>query len=40
MHISSPPLLRDNVYEALRADILACTLAPGQELREQDIAER
>jgi DNA-binding GntR family transcriptional regulator len=33
-------LLRDNVYDAVRADILACRLAPGEELREQDLAER
>jgi len=36
----SSPLLRDNVYEALRAEILACHLAPGDELREQELAER
>ena len=33
-------LLRDNVYESLRADILACRLAPGDDMREQDLAER
>jgi DNA-binding GntR family transcriptional regulator len=33
-------LLRDNIYDAVRADILACRLAPGEELREQDLAER
>src|SRR5215468_10343102 len=33
-------LLRDNVYESLRADILACRLAPGHDMREQDLAER
>lgn len=31
-------LLRDNVYDALRAAILGCALLPGQELREQDLA--
>jgi DNA-binding GntR family transcriptional regulator len=31
-------LLRDNIYDALRADILACRLAPGEEIREQDLA--
>jgi len=31
-------LLRDNIYDALRADILACRLAPGEEMREQDLA--
>src|SRR6201986_1132321 len=33
-------LLRDDVYERLRADILACQLAPGDDIREQDLAER
>src|SRR5262249_21532976 len=33
-------LLRENVYESLRADILACRLAPGDDMREQDLAER
>jgi DNA-binding GntR family transcriptional regulator len=33
-------LLRDNVYENLRADILACRLAPGDDMREQELAER
>jgi GntR family transcriptional regulator, rspAB operon transcriptional repressor len=33
-------LLRDNVYESLRADILNCRLAPGDDVREQDLAER
>jgi GntR family transcriptional regulator, rspAB operon transcriptional repressor len=33
-------LLRDNVYESLRADILTCRLAPGDDMREQDLAER
>ncbi len=32
--------LRDNVYEALRSAILACDLAPGEELRELDLAAR
>ncbi|MEG8048295.1 GntR family transcriptional regulator [Sphingomonas aerolata] len=31
-------LLRDNVYELIRSDILACVLAPGEQLREQDMA--
>jgi DNA-binding GntR family transcriptional regulator len=30
-------LLRDNVYESLRADILTCRLAPGDDMREQDL---
>ena len=33
-------LLRDNVYESLRADILTCRLAPGDDVREQDLALR
>ena len=33
-------LLRDNVYENLRSDILMCRLAPGDDMREQDLAER
>jgi DNA-binding GntR family transcriptional regulator len=33
-------LLRDNVYESLRADILSCRLAPGDDMREQDLALR
>jgi DNA-binding GntR family transcriptional regulator len=33
-------LLRDNVYGALRADILTCRLAPGEEIREQELAAR
>ncbi|WP_245333703.1 GntR family transcriptional regulator, partial [Bradyrhizobium guangdongense] len=33
-------LLRENIYDLLRSDILACRLAPGDEMREQDLAER
>src|SRR4029077_17329406 len=33
-------LLRDNVYENLRSDILTCHFAPGDDMREQDLAER
>jgi DNA-binding GntR family transcriptional regulator len=33
-------LLRDNVYESLRSDILTCRLAPGDDMREQELAER
>jgi DNA-binding GntR family transcriptional regulator len=33
-------LLRDNVYESLRSDILTCHLAPGDDMREQELAER
>jgi DNA-binding GntR family transcriptional regulator len=33
-------LLRDNVYESLRSDILSCRFAPGDDVREQELAER
>ncbi len=33
-------LLRDGIYEAVRADILACRLAPGRDMREEDLARR
>jgi DNA-binding GntR family transcriptional regulator len=33
-------LLRENVYRSLRADILSCRLAPGDDMREQELAER
>lgn len=33
-------LLRDNLYAALRSEIIDCRLSPGEELREQDLAER
>src|SRR3981081_663185 len=33
-------LLRDNVYENLRSDILTCRWAPGDDRREQELAER
>ena len=33
-------LLRENVYESLRSDILTCRLAPGNDIREQELAER
>ncbi|QIG97274.1 MULTISPECIES: GntR family transcriptional regulator [unclassified Bradyrhizobium] len=33
-------LLRDNIYENLRSDILSCHFAPGDEMREQELAER
>ena len=33
-------LLRDNVYENLRSDILTCHFAPGHDMREQELAER
>jgi DNA-binding GntR family transcriptional regulator len=33
-------LLRENIYDALRAEVLGCRLLPGQEIREQDLAAR
>jgi DNA-binding GntR family transcriptional regulator len=33
-------LLRDNIYDALRSDILSCRIAPGEDMREQDLAAR
>lgn len=34
------PLLREAVYEPLRADILSCRLPPGAEIREAELAAR
>ncbi|WP_158807975.1 GntR family transcriptional regulator [Beijerinckia sp. L45] len=33
-------LLRDDIYGSVRSDILACRLAPGEEMREQDLAAK
>ncbi|WP_336491226.1 GntR family transcriptional regulator [Methylobacterium nigriterrae] len=33
-------LLRDNIYQAIRSEILACRMPPGAEVREQELAER
>ena len=33
-------LLRDNVYESLRSDILTCHFAPGDDMREQELRRR
>jgi DNA-binding GntR family transcriptional regulator len=33
-------LLRDNVYDSLRSDILMCRIAPGDDIREHELAER
>lgn len=33
-------LLRDNIYHAIRSEILACRMPPGAEVREQELAER
>ena len=37
---NSAPLLRDNVYAAIRSEILLCRLAPGEDMRESDLAAR
>jgi DNA-binding GntR family transcriptional regulator len=34
------PLLRDSIYQSIRHAILTCEFQPGQELREQILAER
>jgi GntR family transcriptional regulator, rspAB operon transcriptional repressor len=34
------PLLRETVYAQLRADMISCTLAPGTEIREAELAAR
>src|SRR4051794_3201186 len=33
-------LLRDSIYNSIRRAILTCEIAPGQELREQELAAR
>jgi DNA-binding GntR family transcriptional regulator len=33
-------LLREKVYDQLRAEIIGCVLAPGLEIRENDLAQR
>jgi DNA-binding GntR family transcriptional regulator len=33
-------LLRESIYEQLRADILKCRLSPGADIREAELAER
>ena len=40
LQASGPRLLRESVYEQLRAEILHCTLAPGTEIREAELAAR
>ena len=37
---NSSRLLRETVYEQLRADMISCKLAPGAELREAELAAR
>ncbi|MGJ7916113.1 GntR family transcriptional regulator [Massilia sp. LXY-6] len=36
----SSPLLRESIYEQLRADILKCRIPPGGDIREAELAER
>jgi DNA-binding GntR family transcriptional regulator len=36
----APRLVRIDVYERLRGEILACTLRPGTQLQEKDLAEK
>ena len=36
----APKLVRVDVYERLRSEILACTLRPGTQLQEKDLAEK
>lgn len=38
--MDQPQLVRTGVYERLRADILCCTLRPGAQLQERQLAER
>ncbi len=35
-----PASLRDNVYAAIRSEILLCRLAPGEDMREAELAAR
>lgn len=38
--IADGGLIRDSVYDKIRADILACALAPGARIHENDLAAR
>jgi GntR family transcriptional regulator, rspAB operon transcriptional repressor len=38
--VDQPQLVRTGVYEQIRADILCCTLRPGLQLQERQLAER
>lgn len=41
IHVVPPPgLIRDDVYDRIRAEILACVLKPGSLVQENDIASR
>ena len=37
---NGPRLLRETVYEQLRAEVINCKLAPGTEMREAELAAR
>jgi DNA-binding GntR family transcriptional regulator len=37
---AASPLLRESIYDHLRAEILACKLAPGIEIEAAEIAAR
>ena len=37
---TAPRLLRESVYEQLRAEVITCKLGPGTELREAELAAR
>ena len=37
---AGPRLLRETVYDQLRAEVINCTLAPGTEMREAELAAR
>ena len=38
--VNGSRLLREKVYEQLRADMISCKLAPGTEIREAELALR
>ncbi|WP_428248327.1 GntR family transcriptional regulator [Ferrovibrio sp.] len=40
MNIETTHLRREEIYQRLRAEILSCTLAPGANLHEAELAER
>lgn len=39
-HASDSRLLREKVYDELRADMISCRIAPGTEIRENELAQR
>ena len=36
----APRLIRDGIYDLIRDEILSCTLVPGSQFHEQDLAQR